>query len=113
MWKLRSLILGAALLASPVFAGTLEEALEQGFVQSCQRDRMFKGLEEMFDSTKLPFSEKKACSCVARKILADSRVISGLLDETKDSGYAKLAVMAYTAQCLSLLAEEGMGRLRQ
>ncbi len=101
-----------AAVLQPAVAGPLEDIFEAGITEHCQKDKMFGELEEIFAEGKLSFDGKKSCSCVARKIAGDNRVIAGFLSDNPQSSYAKLAVMAYTAQCLSIMAEEGMSRLR-
>lgn len=100
-----------AMTMQSAVAGPVEDIFEKSFMQSCLTDRMFKDLEVIFTEASLKFDSNKGCGCVARKIVGDSRVIGGLLSEGKDSNYAKLAVMAYTSQCLSSLAEDGMVQL--
>ncbi len=111
----RLLSLGSILmisLAQPVFAGPLEELFAAGFTESCQKDRMFKDLEESFATLKLPFDNKKGCACLADKIVGDSKVVSQLLADGEPPAYAKLAVIAYASSCLSQLAEEGLKQVQ-
>ncbi|SFO01550.1 hypothetical protein SAMN05660284_02726 [Formivibrio citricus] len=99
-------------LMSPVQAAGIEEIFQKSFVQSCQKDKMFNALDEIFNASKIAFDDKKGCECVGQKIVADSRAMSGLMGEAKDEPYAKLAVFTYTSQCMALVGEEGLARLR-
>ena len=101
--------LSFALLAGltvPAHAG-IEEIFQKSFLESCQKDKMFQALDEIFNAAKITFDDKKGCECVS-----DTRALGGLLGESKDEPYAKLAVFTYTSQCMALVGEEGMGRLR-
>ena len=106
--------LSFALLAGltvPAHAG-IEEIFQKSFLETCQKDKMFQALDEIFNAAKIKFDDKKGCECVGQKIVSDTRALGGLLGESKDEPYAKLAVFTYTSQCMALVGEEGMGRLR-
>ena len=71
-WIWASLVLG--LSVAGVAQAAEKDLFETAFMQQCHKKQMFKEVSDLLTGVQAQFDETKACRCVARKILADSRV---------------------------------------